>query len=195
MTVVETDRIAMADDNTTRLDKMFEALEHGPFLEGYKIDIIEGAVHMTPQRANHWDIIAGIYEQLRTKYARRRLLSDVRIDYPGELNAFCSDVALVADTAERNARGGFHCDDVEFVAEVISRGTGPNDYGPKKTGYATAAVAVYLIVDPYQGKCHVYTRPEDGDYRVETTADFGQKIDLTHTFIGLTLDTSDFSRD
>ncbi|MEU1018718.1 Uma2 family endonuclease [Streptomyces sp. NPDC005900] len=194
MTLVD-DRIKMADNNTARLDEMFEALERGPFLEGYKIDIIEGAVHMTPQRANHWDIIAGIYDQLRTKYPRRRTLSDVRIDYPGELNAFCSDVALVAEGAERTKRGGFLCGDVEFVAEVISRGTGPNDYGPKKAGYATAGVAVYLVVDPYQGKCHAYTRPKDGDYHVTTTVDFGQEIDLTHTFLGLAFDTSDFSRE
>ncbi|UFQ16368.1 MULTISPECIES: Uma2 family endonuclease [Streptomyces] len=194
MTLVD-DRIKMADNNTARLDEMFEALERGPFLEGYKIDIIEGAVHMTPQRANHWDITLGIIEQLRTKYPRQRTLSDVRIDYPGELNAFCSDVALVAEGAERTKRGGFLCSDVEFVAEVISRGTGSNDYGPKKTGYATAGVAVYLIVDPYQGECHVYTRPGEGAYHVHTTVDFGEKVDLTHTFLGLTFDTSDFSRD
>ncbi|MFH8289260.1 Uma2 family endonuclease [Streptomyces sp. NPDC018059] len=194
MTLVD-DRIKMADNNTARLDEMFEALERGPFLEGYKIDIIEGAVYMTPQRVNHWDITLGIIEQLRTKYPRRRTLSDVRIDYPGELNAFCSDVALVAEGAERTKQGGFLCDDVEFVAEVISRGTGSNDYGPKKTGYATAGVAVYLIADPYQGECHVYTRPSEGDYRVHTTVEFGEKVDLTHTFLGLTLDTSDFCRD
>ncbi|MEU6991546.1 Uma2 family endonuclease [Streptomyces sp. NPDC046465] len=195
MTVVETDRIEMADDNTLRLDEMFKTLEQGPFLEGYKIDIIEGAVHMTPQRANHWDIIAGIYDQLRTKYPRRRVLSDVRIDYPGELNAFCSDVAVIAEEAGRTRQGGFLCHDVEFVAEVISRGTSANDYGPKKTGYAAAEVAVYVVVDPYQGKCHAYTQPRDGDYHVQTTVDFGEKVDLTHTFLGLALDTSDFCRD
>ncbi|WP_030787802.1 Uma2 family endonuclease [Streptomyces sp. NRRL S-920] len=194
MTPVD-DRIKMADNDTARLDEMFEALERGPFVEGYKIDIIEGVVYMAPQRTNHWDITVGILEQLRTKYPRQRLLSDVRIDYPGELNAFCSDVALVAEGAERTERGGFQCGDVEFVAEVISRGTGPNDYGPKKTGYATAGVAVYLIVDPYQGKCHVYTRPKDGDYHVHTTVDFGEKVDLTHTPLSLTFDTSDFCRD
>lgn len=132
MTLVD-DRIKMADNNTKRLDEMFETLERGPFLEGYKIDIIEGVVYVAPQRANHWDIILGILDQLRPKYPRRRLLPDVRIDYPGELNAFCSDVALIADGAEHTKQGGFLCEDVEFVAEVISRGTGANDYGPKKT--------------------------------------------------------------
>lgn len=181
--------------NEQALDKMFEALEREPFLEGYKIEIVEGAVHMTPQRANHWDVIAGIYDQMRTKYPRQRLLSDVRVDYPGDLNGFCSDLALVADGAKRTERGGFLCEDVEFVTEVVSRGTGQNDYGPKKTAYAAAEVAVYLIVDPYQGKCHAYTQPKNSKYRIETTVDFGAEIDLTHTVVGLTLTTDDFARD
>ncbi|MEU3738374.1 Uma2 family endonuclease [Streptomyces sp. NPDC032198] len=195
MTVLE-DRTQMAEiTNEQALDQMFEALEREPFLEGYKIEIVEGAVYMTPQRTNHWDITLGIVEQLRTKYPRQRVLSDVRIDYPGDLNGLCSDVALVAEKAERTKQGGFLCEDVEFVAEVIYRGTGQNDYGPKKAAYATAGVALYLIVDPYQGKCHAYTQPKDGGYHVETNVDFEEEVDLTHTFLGLTFDTSDFARD
>lgn len=181
--------------NEQALDKMFEALEREPFLEGFKIEIVEGAVYKTPQRANHWDIILGIVEQLRTKYPRQRLLSDVRIDYPGDLNGFCSDVALVAEGAERTEQGGFLYEDVEFVAEVISRGTAQNDYGPKKTAYATAEVPLYVIVDPYQGKVHVYTQPKDGEYVTETVVAFGADVDLTATPLGLTLNTTAFSRD
>ncbi|WP_229909540.1 Uma2 family endonuclease [Streptomyces flavofungini] len=195
MTVLE-DRTEMAEiTNEQVLDAMFEALEREPFLEGYKIEIVEGAVYMPPQRANHWDIIAGIYDQLRTKYPRRRLLSDVRIDYPGDLNAFCSDLALVAEGAKGTKQGGFLCEDVEFVAEVITRGTAQNDYGTKKAAYATAEVAAYLIVDPYQGKAHVYTQPKGGDYVTETVVAFGGDVDLTATPLGITLNTTDFSRD
>ncbi|MFF1712912.1 hypothetical protein [Streptomyces sp. NPDC058268] len=56
MTVLE-DRTQMAEiTNEQALDQMFEALEREPFLEGYKIEIVEGAVYMTPPRTNHWDI-------------------------------------------------------------------------------------------------------------------------------------------
>jgi hypothetical protein len=34
----------------------------------------------------------------------------------------------------------------------------------KRTAYATAEVPAYLIVAPYQGRCHLYTQPEDGGY-------------------------------
>ncbi|MFB7501691.1 Uma2 family endonuclease [Streptomyces sp. NPDC056161] len=194
MTVLE-DRIEMAEeDGELTLDDLFESLERTT-PEGYKVEIVEGAVFMSPQRDTHWEIIAGIYDQLRTKYPRKRLKSDVRIDYPGHLNGFASDVTLVAEGAERTPGGLWRCGDVEFVAEVISKGTAHNDYGPKKAAYAVAEVAAYLIVDPYQGKCHLYTQPKDGEYVSELTVSFGADVDMTTTPLGLTLTTDEFPRD
>lgn len=194
MTVLE-DRIEMADHSgELTLDKLFESLERTT-PEGYKVEIVEGGIFMTPQRDTHWEIIADIYEQLRTKYPRRRVKSDVRIDYPGHLNGFATDVTLVSEDAEKDEKGLWSYQDVEFVAEVISRGTAHNDYGPKKTAYAVAEVPVYLIADPYQGKCHLFTQPKDGDYVTETTVSFGGDVDLTVTDVGLTLKTDEFPRD
>ena len=93
MTVVD-DRIAMADANTKRLDEWFERLERIPVPEGFRVEIVEGNVHMSPQRDTHW----------------------------GPMR-----------TSSR--------------AEVISRGTAANDYGPEKTAYALAEVPVHLIAD------------------------------------------------
>lgn len=196
MTVVETDRIEMAEsDNELTLDDLFEALERMPVPEGYKVEIVEGTVFMSPQRDTHWDIIADVYDQLRTTYPRKRIKSDVRIDYPGHLNGFAADLTLLAGDAEKNAKGLWRHEDVVLVAEVISQGTGPNDYGAKKTAYAAAEVPVYLIVDPYVGRCHVYTQPKDGAYVVQTTVAFGGDVDLTGTPVGLTLATGEFPRD
>ena len=48
MTVPE-HRIAMAEsDNTSTLDEMFERLETMPVPEGYKVEIVEGTVYMSP---------------------------------------------------------------------------------------------------------------------------------------------------
>ncbi|MFE1450215.1 Uma2 family endonuclease [Streptomyces olivaceoviridis] len=194
MTVLE-DRTEMAEESDgPALDALFESLERTT-PEGYKVDIVGGAVFMTPQRDTDWEIIAGIFEQLRTKYPRKRVKSDVRIDYPGHLNGFCSDVTLVAEGAEKTPGGLWRCGDVEFVAEVVSKGTAHNDYGPKRTAYAAAEVPVYLIADPYQRRCHLHTDPKDGDYAVSTRVDFGTDIDLTGTVVGLVLKTGDFPRD
>ncbi|NNJ03205.1 Uma2 family endonuclease [Streptomyces sp. PKU-MA01144] len=195
MTVVETDRIEMAEsDNERTLDEMFEALERMPVPEGYKVEIVEGTVFMSPQRDAHWDLIAAIYDQLRAQYPRKRIKSDVRVDYPGHLNGFATDLTLLRGDAEKNAKGLWCHEDVVLVVEVVSRSTGANDYGPKKRAYATAEVPVYLIADPYVGRCHVYTQPKGGDYLVETAVAFGADVDLTGTPVALTLATGEFPR-
>ncbi|MER6146012.1 Uma2 family endonuclease [Streptomyces sparsogenes] len=196
MTVMEIDRIEMADSSDElTLDMMFEWLEKMPVPEGIKVEIVEGNIFMSPQRDTHWEIILDIVEQLRARYPRKRIKSDVRIDYPGYLNGFATDVTLVAEDAVKDSKGHWRYQDVEFVAEVISRRTSANDYGPKKMTYATAGVPVYLIADPYTGRCRLFTHPKDGEYRAEMTVDFGSELDLTDTVVGMTLKTDEFPRD
>ncbi|MEW1774220.1 Uma2 family endonuclease [Streptomyces sp. NPDC086777] len=195
MTVLE-DRIAMAkSDDEITLDELFEQIEKMPAPEGYKVEIVEGTVFMSPQRDTHWEIILDVVEQLRTKYPRKRVKSDVRIDYPGHLNGFASDVTVMTEDAARTDSGLWRHQDVEFVAEVISKGTAANDYGLKKTAYAVAEVPVYLIADPYQRRCHVFTHPKGEDYATETRVAFGTDVDLTGTVVGLVLRTDEFPTD
>lgn len=196
MTVLE-DRIEMADTdaNTKRLDEWFELIER-MVPEGYKVEVVEGAVHMVPQRDTHWEITRRIIHALEDRFGRDiNVKSDVRIDFPGFENGFCPDVMKLRDDAERDPERGWRHEDVEFVAEVISQGTAANDYGPKKAAYAVAEVPVYVIADPYQGRCHVYTHPKDGDYAMRTSVDFGTDIDLTGTVVDLVLKSDDFPRD
>ncbi|WP_156724994.1 PDDEXK family nuclease [Streptomyces apocyni] len=86
----------MTDDSGTgpTLDAMFESLTRMPAPEGHKVEIVEGTVYQTPHRDTHWQVIASVYDQLRTKYPRGRIKSDVRIDFPGHLNGFAADVTL-----------------------------------------------------------------------------------------------------
>ncbi|QIQ04222.1 Uma2 family endonuclease [Streptomyces liangshanensis] len=196
MTVVETDRIDMAHESAElTLDTLFERLEQMPVPEGYKVEIVGGNIHMSPQRDTHWEIILDLIEQLRTRYPRTQVKSDVRIDFPGHLNGFAPDVAKLADGAKKDARGRWSHEDLEFIAEVISQGTAPNDYGPKKAAYAAADIPVYLIADPYTGLCRVFTEPKDGEYASELTVRFGHEVDLTGTVVDLRLRTAEFPRD
>lgn len=195
MTITEApEGIRMADtSDEPTLDMMFEWLEPTP--EGFKVEIVEGAVYMSPQRDTHWDIILDVIEQLRTKYPRKRIKSDVRIDFPGHLNGFASDVVLLREGAAQDDKGRWSYEDVEFVAEVISKSTRANDYGSKMATYAAAGVPVYLIVDPYTGEWHLHTLPKGDEYRSTLTLDFGESVDMTGTVVDLTLTTSDFPRD
>ncbi|MDT0397367.1 Uma2 family endonuclease [Streptomyces edwardsiae] len=195
MTVVD-DRISMADVNTQRLDEWFERLEQMPVPEGFRVEIVGGTVYMTPQRDTHWEIIRRIVRAVEDRFGMNvRVFSDVRIDFPGHENGLCPDVAVLRASAGKDDEGRWRYQDVEFVFEVISEGTATNDYGPKKAAYATAEVPLYVIADPYQGRCYVYTDPKNGDYVTRTRVDFGDDIDLTGTVADLTVSTAAFPRD
>ncbi|OSP44324.1 hypothetical protein B7767_05530 [Streptomyces sp. 13-12-16] len=195
MTVAD-DRISMADANTQRLDEWFERLERMPVPEGFRVEIVGGNVFMTPQRATHWRIILKLVMAVEDRFGEDvKVFSDVRIDFPGHENGLCPDVAVLRASAEKDDEGRWRYEDVEFVFEVISEGTAANDYGPKKVAYATAEVPLYVIADPYQGRCYVYTDPKNGDYVTRTRVDFGDDIDLTGTVADLTVSTSGFPRD
>lgn len=195
MTVLE-DRIAMAEsDNTRQLDEMFEQLEKMPVPEGYKVEIVEGTIYMSPQRDAHWQTIRRIVRVLDDRFGEdAQVVSDIRIDFPGQLNGYCPDVAKLRDDAEKDTKGRWRPEDVEFIAEVISKDTAKNDYGPKKTAYALAEVPVYLIADPYAGKCRLFTQPKDGDYLSDLSIAYGAEVDMTTTLLDLVLPTAKFPR-
>ncbi|MBZ4321742.1 Uma2 family endonuclease [Streptomyces huiliensis] len=194
MTVVLTDRIEMADNDDFSLDDLFDQLE--PVPEGYRVEVVRGVVHMSPQRTTHWDIIRRVLRQLENHFGEdARITSDVRIDFPGYRNGFCPDLAKLADDATPDRKGKFSPYDVELIVEVISKGTAINDYGDKKETYAETGVPVYVIVDPYRAQCHVFASPKGNTYRSEVTVDFGDPIDLTRTPLGLTIRTDKFPRD
>ncbi len=113
-----------------------------PVPEGYKGEIVGGNIFMASQRDTHC---------------------------PGHLNGFASDVTLMAEDAATDDKGLWRYEDVEFVAEVISRKTGANDYGPKKDA------------------CTAST----GASRAWASKD---EIDLTGTVVGLVLNTDEFPR-
>ncbi|MGW2412047.1 Uma2 family endonuclease [Streptomyces tubercidicus] len=197
---IETDGTEMAEPTEQRneltLDELFRQLERMHTPEGYKVEIVEGAVYMTPQRDVHWQTIRRIVRALEDRFGMDVLVtSDVRITFPGEGNGFAPDVAKIADGAEKDEFGRWRHQDIEFIAEVISKGTAHNDYGPKKKAYALAEVPVYVIADPYLGRCRVFTEPQDGDYKLDLTVVYGMPVDLTHTVAGITLATDDFPRD
>ncbi|WP_330467315.1 Uma2 family endonuclease [Streptomyces longwoodensis] len=195
MTVLA-DRTEMADDSgEPTLDELFESIERTT-PEGHRVEIVEGIVFRAPQRDIDWSIIRRIVRAIEDRFGVDvPVLSDVRIDFPGKLNGYAPDVVKLRDGARKDAAGRWRCTDVEFVAEVISQGTAQKDYGPKKTAYALAEVPAYLIADPYQGRCHLYTRPEDGEYVSELSVAFGADVDMTDTVLGLALRTQDFPRD
>ncbi|MGW7246147.1 Uma2 family endonuclease [Streptomyces decoyicus] len=187
--------MTIEEAGSAELDDLFDRLDQRHIPEGYKVEIVEGTICMARQRGTHRETLADIYEQLRTRYPRKRLLSDVRIDFPGCLNGFAPGLVALAEGATTNDKDQPRYQDIEFVAEVVSQGTAAHDYGPKKRAYALAEVPVYVVADPGAGRCRVFTRPQDGDHRADLTLAYGQPIDLTDTVVDIALSTEEFPRD
>ncbi|MDQ0775451.1 Uma2 family endonuclease [Streptomyces aurantiacus] len=182
----------MSTVNDRILDKLFDDV---PVPEGYKGEIVDGAMYIAPHLDIHWQTTLAIIDALTDRFGIDvQVFSDVRIDFPGHLNGFAPDVAKLRDGSEADTEGRWRYQDVEFVAEVIDPHRAKNDYGSKKTAYALAGVP-YLIADPYQGKCHLFTQPKDGEYTSELSVAYGVDVDMTDTVLGLTLKTDEFPRD
>ncbi|WP_309505811.1 Uma2 family endonuclease [Streptomyces pyxinae] len=146
------------EDDQRMLDSLFEMVEAVPEFSRYRVDVVEGAVLMSPQAEGHREILLSVVEQLRGVHPRQRLLSNVRIGFPGRLNGSCPDAAQLRaeEKAEgpeekKDTRGRGRYERVEFVVEVASEGTAARDYGLKKDVCARAGVPGYLIVDPGPG--------------------------------------------
>ncbi|MFF4404371.1 Uma2 family endonuclease [Streptomyces sp. NPDC001404] len=186
--------MTIAPTDNEGLDEMFELLcKITP--EGYKSEIVGGAILMTPKRDEHWDIISDVLSQLIDHFGDRSgIMHDVRLDLPGYGNAFAPGLYKLRGGAEHDAKDNWRYQDVDFVLEVTARGTADREYGAKKAAYAAGGIPVHVIADPYMGRCHVHTLPVDGEYRSRLVVDFGEPIDLTGTILGLTLTTWEFAR-
>ena len=100
----------MADANTERLDAWFERLERLPVPEGFRVEIVGGNVHITPQRDTHWETIRRIVRALEDRFGRSvKVFSDVRIDFPGHENGFCPDITVLKDSATKESEGRWRC--------------------------------------------------------------------------------------
>ncbi|MET9291581.1 Uma2 family endonuclease [Streptomyces sp. NPDC003077] len=180
---------------STALDAMFALIEDMNVPAGYRAEIIEGRIVLNPHSRTHSTIIRMLTRSIEDArgLATAKVLWDVRMDFPGSLNGFAPDVALVADAAEHMDNGDYHYSDAELVAEVVSPSSHRDDYDTKLKTYAAAEVPTYVIADPKTGCVHVHHDPKDGEYQDVSTYAFGMTFTLP--FPDITIDTTLWPRD
>lgn len=165
--------------DTAELDEMFADIEAMNVPDDYRAEIIEGEIVLNPQRKVHSTVIRLFTRSLEDALGRdANILWDVRIDFPGTLNGYAPDIALVADGAEEDERGRHDYRDVRLVAEVVSHGSRRDDYEAKLTVYAESGVPTYVIADPKTGYAHVHHAPRNGRYTDVATYAFGTEFTL-----------------
>ncbi|MFJ6781858.1 Uma2 family endonuclease [Streptomyces yangpuensis] len=178
VTVSESDRL---HSQLSRFEDMFP---------GYRTEIVEGAIVMSPLKPHHGRTIRLLWNELEAQLGPEwGFLSDVAIPFDGE-NEFCPDLAVVpAVEADRNL-SAYPPDLVELAVEVVSRGSIRNDYEVKDRAYARRGIPHYLIFDPYEAHCVTLWNPGPDGYRGRDTIPYGGEVTVETGIGKLVIDTS-----
>ncbi|GAA1068851.1 Uma2 family endonuclease [Kitasatospora nipponensis] len=180
------DFVELGDRDEHALVEAFLALETP---EGFKAELIEGKIVVTPPPdGEHETVIGRIVRQVFTEGPKE-------VDFAPGKGLVVPDGHYIPD-ATFARRGAFSAADswwkpegVLMVLEVTSRRPG-KDREEKRTGYAAAGIPLHLLVDRQAGLVVLHSDPEGAEYRGVTQAAIGEPLDLPAPF-GFALDTGE----
>ncbi|MFE0100261.1 Uma2 family endonuclease [Streptomyces sp. NPDC059009] len=163
---------------------------------GYRVEITEGKIIMTPQGEYQWKVILKAAPQIEQQLAAHDdILSDVMIDFPSSQYGYAPDLAIVAPGAERNSRDRFEWHSLEAVLEIVPESSRDNDFTKKFHLYAECGIPLYVVIDPENGVCTLYRRPtRTGTYEDEAQVPFGQDLVLPLEGRDITIRTDGFPK-
>ncbi|HEY8981759.1 MAG TPA: Uma2 family endonuclease [Streptomyces sp.] len=171
---------------------MSDLIERGAVPEGYKIEVFDGRVIMTPQSPEQDWTVSDVKDAVKTAgIARERVFGDVLITFPGENDA-APDLTVIGFDAERR-KNSYSCVDVLAVLEVASEPDDEKDYVRNVRKYGRYGIDVYLIADPFKKAVTLMTEPCAGGYGRTMEIPYGQPVTVTlATGERVTIDTSTF---
>lgn len=174
----------------------WDALAGTNLPDGYRVEITEGKIIMTPQGRDQWKVILKAAPQIEQQLADHgEILSDVMIDFPSSLYGYAPDLAIVAPGSELNSRGRFEWHSLEAVLEVVSKSTRDNDFDKKFRMYAECAIPVYVIIDPSDNTCTIHSNPtRTGTYDEQEQIVFGEDLVLPLVGREIVVKTDGFPR-
>ncbi|MEV4190733.1 Uma2 family endonuclease [Streptomyces toxytricini] len=178
VTVSESDRL---HSQLSRFEDMFP---------GYRMEIVEGAIVMSPLKPHHnatiWQLWSALKPQMSDQWG---FLSDVAIPFDGD-NEFCPDLAVIPAAEVAKNLSAYPPDLIELAIEVVSPSSRHNDYEVKRRAYARRGIPHYLVFNPYQAHCVLFWNPGPDGYLGTDTVAYGGTV-VVETGIGkLTVDTS-----
>ncbi|MFC9326892.1 Uma2 family endonuclease [Kitasatospora sp. NPDC057015] len=148
--------------------------------QGYRVEITDGKVIMTPQGISRWKVILRAAPQIEAQLAGHGdVLSGVPLDFPSARSGYAPDLAVLAPGAVVNARGRYEWHDLEAALDVVPRPDQDEDFVKKLRVYARSGVPLYAVVDPAEAVCTVHSDPQDtGSYRDAERVPFGNDVYL-----------------
>jgi Uma2 family endonuclease len=153
---------------------LYAAERASEIVEGFKIEVVGGHIIMTPQSdVRSWTVLDVQIAAREAGVDKGRLLSDVKIDFPGEPPRY-PDVTIL----DKGASTPYSYEDVLAAVEVVSDKDDPNDYTTKLRQYAHFGIPMYVIIDPFRAQCQVLTLPKDSVYAARVVYDYGETVTL-----------------
>ncbi|MFB7514967.1 Uma2 family endonuclease [Streptomyces sp. NPDC056144] len=174
----------------------WETLKGANLPGGYRVEITDGKIIMTPRGREQWKVILKAAPQIEQQLADHgEILSDVMIDFPSSLYGYAPDLAIVAPGSDLNSRGRYEWHSLEAVLEIVSRSTRDNDFEKKFRMYAECAIPLYVIIDPSDNTCTIHRRPtRRGTYDEQEQIAFGEDLVLPLEGRDIVVKTDGFPR-
>jgi Uma2 family endonuclease len=168
--------------------------------EGWRAEILEGGITLTPGPGHgHNKISDRVHRALVGALGFEWIISQATdVAIPELLRLYRPDFTVFATTViDRDPDGGeLGVENAELVVEIVSRSNARTDRVEKLWAFGQAGVPLYLLIDRFDAdgpSVTLYSDPADGHYRQIHKVPFGKPVELPEP-IGLTLETSDFSR-
>ncbi|MGS2589938.1 Uma2 family endonuclease [Streptomyces hebeiensis] len=164
--------------------------------EGYKVEIIEGIVTVSPPPSWDHNFTAGrLQRRLYTVLPEEwEIVQTLGTSVPSRRGLYIPDLLVVAEEDKPAPGELFPAGRAKLAVEITSRGNANHDRIAKAHGYAQAGVPLYLLLDPWHSgrpTATLYGEPQGGTYRVLESVEYGDKLTLPAPF-DLTLDTATF---
>lgn len=178
MTISDSDRL---HSQLARYQDMFR---------GYRVEIVEGNILMSPLRPVHNETIVRLWTQSEAQLGEEwAFISDVAIPFSSDFE-FCPDLALIPAAEQRRNLTHYSPDLVELAIEVVSPSSVRNDYEVKNKQYAARGIPNYLIFDPRRSHLVTLWNPGPDGYLGRDTLPYGGKLTVETKIGRLTVDTS-----
>nr|WP_255429824.1 Uma2 family endonuclease [Streptomonospora sp. PA3] len=167
--------------------------------EGSKVEILGGRIYVSAApMPKHVLIAHEIMEQLMKRFSgtdRCATTAGAAVGVDIRKGDFViPDVVLTTRSALRVDRPMLPVEDVEFVAEVVSKGSIEKDVEILPTLYAEWGMPIYLLVDSRTGDIILYSEPVAGVYRQQVPFHFGDTVALPSPLADIQIETAEFPR-
>jgi Uma2 family endonuclease len=166
--------------------------------EGWRAEIVEYGIHLTPPPGNGHNMIAYLVHRALGEVTPDEwgLYQKLGVSIPLRARLFVPALVIVP-TAELRRLPDLEpvsADRALLVAEITSFSNAETDRKTKRRGYAHAGVPLYLLIDRFDEDgpaVTLFSDPVDGHYQHLVRIPFGEKISLPEPF-AIDLDTGGF---